>query len=162
MELVSEAITFAVKVHDGMRRKKSEIPYIMHPLEAAVIVSSMTDDQYLIAAAVLHDVVEDTGITINEIFDKYGEAYFRNLESNLCKELELPIYDQGRETFILIRNGAYIEDNLSLHLPIFTISCHVPAGMNTASPLYNCFLSVKQFLSLPVNKSAHPPSTRIY
>ncbi|MBR4304329.1 MAG: HD domain-containing protein, partial [Clostridia bacterium] len=57
MELVTEALIFAAKAHDGMRRKKSESPYIMHPMEAAVIVSSMTDDQDLIAAAILHDVV---------------------------------------------------------------------------------------------------------
>ena len=67
MELVSEAIAFAVKAHDGMRRKKSEAPYILHPMEAAVIVGTMTDDQNLIAAAALHDVVEDADITIDEI-----------------------------------------------------------------------------------------------
>ena len=37
MELVSEAIAFAVKVHDGMRRKKSDLPYIVHPMEAALM-----------------------------------------------------------------------------------------------------------------------------
>ena len=73
MELVSEAIAFAVKAHDGMRRKKSESPYILHPMEAAVIVGTMTDDQNLIAAAALHDVVEDTGITIVEIEEKFGK-----------------------------------------------------------------------------------------
>ena len=73
MELVSEAIAFAVKAHDGMRRKKSESPYILHPMEAAVIVGTMTDDQNLIAAAALHDVVEDTGITIEEIEEKFGK-----------------------------------------------------------------------------------------
>ena len=73
MELVSEAIAFAVKAHDGMRRKKSDVPYILHPMEAAVIVGTMTDDQNLIAAAVLHDVVEDADITINEIEIKFGE-----------------------------------------------------------------------------------------
>ena len=51
MELVSEAIAFAVKAHDGMRRKKSEAPYILHPMEAATIVGTMSDDQNLIAAA---------------------------------------------------------------------------------------------------------------
>ena len=54
MELASEAIAFAVKAHDGMRRKKSSVPYILHPMEAAVIVGTMTDDQNVIAAAVLH------------------------------------------------------------------------------------------------------------
>ena len=73
MELVSEAVAFAVKAHDGMRRKKSESPYILHPMEAAVIVGTMTDDQHLIAAAALHDVVEDAGITIDEIEERFGK-----------------------------------------------------------------------------------------
>ena len=73
MELVSEAIAFAVKAHDGMRRKKSESPYILHPMEAAVIVGTMTEDQNLIAAAALHDVVEDAGITIEEIEERFGK-----------------------------------------------------------------------------------------
>ena len=73
MEIVSEAILFAVKVHDGMRRKKSESPYILHPMEAAVIVGTLTDDQELIAAAALHDVVEDADISIEEIEEKFGK-----------------------------------------------------------------------------------------
>lgn len=73
MELVSEAIEFAVKAHDGMRRKKSELPYILHPLEVAVIVGTMTSDQNVIAAAVLHDVVEDANIKIEEIEKKFGK-----------------------------------------------------------------------------------------
>ena len=73
MELVSEAIVFAVKAHDGMRRKKSEAPYILHPMEAAVIVGTMTDDQSVIAAAALHDVVEDASISIEDIEAKFGK-----------------------------------------------------------------------------------------
>ena len=73
MELVSEAVAFAVKVHDGMRRKKGALPYILHPMEAAVIVGTMTSDQNLIAAAALHDVVEDAGVTIEEIEEKFGK-----------------------------------------------------------------------------------------
>ena len=44
MELVSEAIIFAVKAHDGMRRRKGDAPYVLPPMEAAVIVGSMSDD----------------------------------------------------------------------------------------------------------------------
>lgn len=72
MELVSEAIHFAVNAHDGMRRKCSDSPYILHPLEAAVIVGTMTDDQHIISAAVLHDTVEDTGVTLREIEKRFG------------------------------------------------------------------------------------------
>lgn len=81
MELVSEAIVFAAKAHDGMRRKKSDAPYVLHPMEAAVIVGTMTDDQNLIAAAALHDVVEDAGVTIEKIEASFGKRVRELVES---------------------------------------------------------------------------------
>jgi myo-inositol-1(or 4)-monophosphatase len=72
MELVSEAIAFSTKAHDGMRRRKSEQPYVLHPMEVGVIVGTMTSKQEVIAAGVLHDVVEDAGITIEEIGERFG------------------------------------------------------------------------------------------
>ena len=73
MELVSRAIIFAAEAHDGMRRKKSPSPYILHPMEAAVIVGTMSNDENLIAAAALHDVVEDAGVTLEEIEQRFGK-----------------------------------------------------------------------------------------
>ena len=97
MELVSEAIAFAVKAHDGMRRKKSDAPYILHPMEAAVIVGTMTDDQNLIAAAALHDVVEDAGVTIEEIEEKFGKRVRELVESETeDKRADLPPSDTWR------------------------------------------------------------------
>ena len=97
MELVSEAIAFAVKAHDGMRRKKSESPYILHPIEAAVIVGTMTDDQNLIAAAALHDVVEDAGVTIEEIGEKFGKRVQELVQSETEDKREgLPPADTWR------------------------------------------------------------------
>ena len=72
MDLVSEAIIFAAKAHDGMTRKMSGAPYVLHPMEAAVIVGTMTDDHEIIAAAALHDVVEDAGIDIEKIEEMFG------------------------------------------------------------------------------------------
>lgn len=97
MELVSEAIVFAVKAHDGMRRKTSDSPYILHPMEAAVIVGTMTDDQNVIAAAALHDVVEDADITLDEIEEKFG-ARIRNLVASETenKRADLPPADTWR------------------------------------------------------------------
>ena len=71
-DLVSEAIVFSTKAHDGMRRRKSETPYIVHPMEVGVIISTMTDKQEVIAAGLLHDVVEDAGVLIEEIGEKFG------------------------------------------------------------------------------------------
>ena len=72
-DLVSEAIVFSTRAHDGMRRRKSGVPYVLHPLEVSAIIGSMTDDQAVIAAGVLHDVVEDAGVTIEEIGETFGE-----------------------------------------------------------------------------------------
>ena len=72
-DLVSKAIVFSTAAHDGMRRRKSESPYILHPLEVATIIGTMTDDQEVIAAGLLHDVVEDAGVTIEEIEEKFGK-----------------------------------------------------------------------------------------
>ena len=97
MELVSEAIAFAVKAHDGMRRKKSESPYILHPMEAAVIVGTMSEDQNLIAAAALHDVVEDAGVTIEEIEERFGRRVRELVASETeDKRAELPPSDTWR------------------------------------------------------------------
>jgi myo-inositol-1(or 4)-monophosphatase len=97
MELVSEAIAFAVKAHDGMRRKKSEAPYILHPMEAAVIVGTMSDDQNLIAAAALHDVVEDAGVTIEEVEEKFGKRVRELVEAETeDKRADLPPSDTWR------------------------------------------------------------------
>ena len=91
MELVSEAIAFAVMAHDGMRRKNSNAPYVLHPMEAAVIVSTMSDDQNLIAAAALHDVVEDAGVSIVEIEERFGRRVRELVESETeNKREELP------------------------------------------------------------------------
>ena len=97
MEIVSEAIKFAVSAHDGMRRKKSDVPYILHPLEAAVIVGSMTEDQNVIAAAVLHDVVEDTGVTLEEVEEKFGKRIKELVASETENKREnLPASDTWR------------------------------------------------------------------
>ena len=97
MELVSEAIVFAVKAHDGMRRKNSESPYVLHPMEAAVIVGTMTDDQNLIAAAALHDVVEDAGITMDEIEQCFGPRVRQLVECETENKREgLPPEDTWR------------------------------------------------------------------
>ena len=109
MELVSEAIAFAVKAHDGMRRKKSQSPYILHPMEAAVIVSSMTDDQNMIAAAVLHDVVEDADITIEEIEARFGKRVRELVQSETeDKRADLPPAETWRirkeESLAVLKN----------------------------------------------------------
>jgi myo-inositol-1(or 4)-monophosphatase len=72
-ELLDRAIVFAVQAHAGTERRGKGYPYIIHPLEAMEIVATMTTDQELLAAAVLHDTVEDTDVTVEQIRAEFGE-----------------------------------------------------------------------------------------
>ena len=74
MNLVSQAAVFATNAHDGMMRKGTKIPYIVHPMEVAAIAASLTDDPEVIAAALLHDVMEDCGVTQKQLFEQFGEV----------------------------------------------------------------------------------------
>ena len=71
--MLQKAIEFAVKAHAGAVRKGTDIPYIVHPVEVMKIVAGITDDEEVRAAAVLHDTVEDTGTTIQNIRQMFGE-----------------------------------------------------------------------------------------
>jgi len=71
--LLDRAIVFAVNAHQGIERKGKGFPYIVHPMEAMSIVATMTNDQELLAAAVLHDVIEDTDTTADDLRREFGE-----------------------------------------------------------------------------------------
>ena len=70
--LLDRAIIFAVKAHSGTERRGKGFPYIVHPMEAMEIVASITPDQELLAAAALHDTVEDTDVTVEDIRLAFG------------------------------------------------------------------------------------------
>ena len=72
-ELLDRAIIFAVKAHAGTERRGKGYPYIVHPLEAVEIVATMTKDQELLAAAALHDTVEDTDVTVEQLRAEFGD-----------------------------------------------------------------------------------------
>ncbi|MBR4771765.1 MAG: bifunctional (p)ppGpp synthetase/guanosine-3',5'-bis(diphosphate) 3'-pyrophosphohydrolase [Bacteroidales bacterium] len=71
--LLDKAIIYAVKAHSGVERRGKGYPYIVHPMEAVEIVATMTPDQELLAAAALHDVVEDTPTTVEDLRAVFGD-----------------------------------------------------------------------------------------
>jgi len=72
LKLIEDAYKLAHKSHDGQKRKSGE-PYIVHPLEVALILADIMADMESIAAALLHDVVEDTDVTSDDITAQFGE-----------------------------------------------------------------------------------------
>ena len=69
---ISKAIDFAIKAHDGQYRKSGE-PYITHPILVAAITAAITENETMTIAALLHDVVEDTSYTLEDIKSNFGD-----------------------------------------------------------------------------------------
>ena len=73
MDVFEKAIEFAVKAHSGAVRKNGNVPFILHPMEVAAIAGTMTSDRETLAAAVLHDTVEDADVSGEEIESNFGK-----------------------------------------------------------------------------------------
>lgn len=67
------ALQFAMTAHQGQVRKGSSIPYIVHPIETALIAMTLTSDQDVVLAALFHDIIEDTPYSAQDIEDAFGK-----------------------------------------------------------------------------------------
>ena len=72
-DLLDRAIIYAVKAHHNTERRGKGFPYIVHPMEAMEIVATITPDQELLAAAALHDTIEDTDVTYEQLVAEFGK-----------------------------------------------------------------------------------------
>ena len=106
MDIFDEAIVFACERHSGQTRKITGAPYILHPIEVATIVGTMTADREALAAAVLHDTVEDTPTTIEEIEEKFGS----NISALVATETEDKRHDRPAAETWRIRKEESLEE----------------------------------------------------
>ena len=72
MSIVSQALVFATEHHQHQHRKGTRIPYMVHLLNVCKVLAERDCSDEIVAAALLHDVVEDTDVTIEEVEDKFG------------------------------------------------------------------------------------------
>ena len=82
VEVIRAAVEFATRAHEGQTRDEGD-PYVIHPIRAALfMIEEMEErDPNVIAAILLHDVVEDTSATLEEIRQKFGDRVARLVES---------------------------------------------------------------------------------
>ena len=110
MNIFEEAVIYATEKHEGMIRKMKKTPYMLHPMEVAQIISTMTTDLEIISAGLLHDTVEDTDATIEEIREKFGDRVADLVESET--ENKYPGEDPGvswkrrkDESMVMLKNS---------------------------------------------------------
>ena len=85
IELITDCFEFAKQAHAGIRRRSGE-PYIMHPLAVAhIVVKEMGLGSTSICSALLHDVVEDTDYTVEDIEQRFGPKIASIVEGLHCR-----------------------------------------------------------------------------
>ncbi len=94
MDIIDRAYIYSARVHEGQLRLSGE-PYLSHPLEVAYILADMKLDTVSIAASLLHDVIEDTHATPQDVRDMFGDEVF-HLVSGVTK-LSILTFDSSQE-----------------------------------------------------------------
>jgi myo-inositol-1(or 4)-monophosphatase len=130
-DYLCKAVKFASRAHEGATRKGTDIPYIMHPIEAGLIVMTLSEDPDVAVAAILHDVVEDTDYSAADIAGKFGDR----VADLVAHESEDKMRHMSPEDSWKLRKEAFIE-NLKEAPPEAKIIC-------LADKLSNMRLSAK-------------------
>ena len=84
---LERALRWAALAHDGQVRKSSTVPYIEHPLAVAMILDRAGFPEDVVIAGLLHDVVEDTEATLDDVRSRFGDVVAEIVEG--CSEVKL-------------------------------------------------------------------------
>ena len=103
MNILERAIIYATNAHESLKRKNSTLPYAVHLMETMVIASTITQDMDVLAAAVLHDTVEDAGVKLSEIEKEFGHYVAQLVASETEDKME---YETEEATWIVRKHEA--------------------------------------------------------
>jgi (p)ppGpp synthase/HD superfamily hydrolase len=106
MDLIEKALQVAAKAHDHQYRKKTNIPYITHPIAVGIILMKAGYDDELIAAGILHDTVEDTPLTLKNIEETFGPKVTMIVEGCSEPDKTLSWEDRKKHTIEYLRKAS--------------------------------------------------------
>ncbi|MFZ7110435.1 MAG: HD domain-containing protein [Desulfatiglandales bacterium] len=104
--LIDLAIETAVKAHRNQVRKGTDIPYITHPLAVGIILAKAGCSDEVIAAGILHDTVEDTAVTLEELQETFGEKVSMIVKGASEPDKSLPWEDRKRHTQAFLKEAS--------------------------------------------------------
>ena len=117
---ITKAINLAATLHDGQERKGDGLPYIVHPVSVALILMDYTDDEDVIIAGILHDTIEDTSYTGDQMEKVFGSH---------VTELVLDVTEKDKDLPWQQRKDDYLKHLLT--------SCHESKLICAADKLHN-------------------------
>jgi len=111
---IRRAHAFALERHKGQKRKGTEEPYITHPERVVCILSLLEEDSDLLTAALLHDIVEDTYTTIDEVYEMFGDRI-----GDLVRELTVDVAEKkllGKKIYMVNHINSMSSDAFTIKL----------------------------------------------
>lgn len=103
--MIEQAERLAARAHDGQKRKNSAAPYIVHPQRVSEILSAGGGSEALICAGLLHDVVEDTEVTTEDIRKQFGDRVAELVTAH-TENKSLPWQQRKQHTINVVRDGS--------------------------------------------------------
>ncbi|MEH7503952.1 HD domain-containing protein [Neobacillus drentensis] len=105
MSIVEKALQVASKSHRKQCRKNTDIPYITHPVTVGMMLMKAGYDEDIIAAGILHDTVEDTDLTLNDIEREFGPRIARIVEGCSEPNKSLPWKERKEHTIEFLKTA---------------------------------------------------------
>lgn len=105
MDIIEKAIRIAAVAHNGQYRKSSKIPYITHPFSVGMILMDAGCEKDVIAAGILHDVVEDTSLTLKDIEEQFGDRIATIVEGGSEPNKELSWEERKQHTIDFLKTA---------------------------------------------------------
>src|SRR5574343_1531621 len=145
--LINKAIYWAKKYHGDQKRKSGE-PYYSHPLEVAYMISEHNLKTDVIVASILHDIIEDTEVTVGMIFDNFGQRIAQMVDK-LTRDRP-----DGSKLSVqeVINNAYYKKDNEVLLIKLFDRLHNVQTigSMSTEKTKKITDETLKKFITLSI------------
>ncbi len=104
--MIDAAIEQAMKAHGKQTRKGTDLPYIIHPLAVGIILAKVNCADEVITAGILHDTVEDTALTLDEVRDNFGETVAAVIAGASEPDKTLPWEDRKKHTIKHLRTAS--------------------------------------------------------
>ena len=104
---INRAIVFAARAHQNQLRKQEDIPYITHPFAVALLLQKEGASEEVIIAGLLHDTIEDTAVTLEDIRTEFGDRVARIVEGCSEPDRSAPWEERKRHTIEYLRQAPY-------------------------------------------------------
>ena len=104
--MINNAIDVAMRAHQNQFRKGTAIPYVTHPLAVGIILAKAGCADEVIVAGILHDTVEDTPMTLDNLRDLFGEKVADIVKGASEPDKSLPWEDRKRHTLNFLKTAS--------------------------------------------------------